>query len=364
MKPSDNKKNDAITDEAADWFQAMRGDDVSEPTRQRFAEWLVQSPEHGSEYLRLAELWEDLGSIDPERRIDVQALIDEAEEDGNVTALFNDVDSNRSDRDDARRRRRRIVGVAATLVLSAGFLWFSSKDIATRETYATSLGEQRSFSLADGSIIHLNTMTGIRVYMTPYVRRIDLRQGEALFDVAHDAARPFIVSDNHVVAQALGTRFNVYHRDAGTQVTVIEGSVAVSAQQAHSADESQGGRIARLPRVELSPGEQAEVDAASILRTSVVDVDRATAWTARRLVFKSDRLADVVEQFNRYNAVELHLASDALAECRITSTFNANEPDTLVDALRSLLFDLEVERQPDGGLLLQLGPGAGDACPE
>lgn len=354
MKPADNKKNDAITDEAAEWFQSLRDDDVPESTRKRFADWLVQSPAHGTEYLRLVELWDDLGGIDREHSIDVQALIDLAAEESNVSSLFTDADDKHTEPRKRPPIARWAAGIAAALALVAGFLWFSSSDVATRETYRTLLGEQRSFSLPDGSIIHLNTQSEIRVRMLEDARHIDLRHGEALFDVARDAARPFIVEDNHVVAQALGTRFNVYRRDTGTRVTVIEGSVAVSAQQSASAGNAlDRGRITMLPRVELMPGEQAEVGAARTIRTSRVDIERVTAWTARRLVFESDHLSDAVEQFNRYNAVELRLSGDVPSDCLITATFNANDPEALVDALRGLV-DLGVERQPDGTLLLRL----------
>src|SRR5581483_7239884 len=117
---------------------------------------------------------------------------------------------------------------AALLIVSVG-AWVLMR---VPTSFETEVGEQRSVVLQDGSVVTLNTSSHIDVDLRKDRRVIRLSRGEALFQVARDATRPFDVVAGPVTVQAVGTEFNVDRRDARTTVTVVEGQVRVSTQAA------------------------------------------------------------------------------------------------------------------------------------
>ncbi len=98
--------------------------------------------------------------------------------------------------------------------------------------YSTDIGERRSITLADGSTVDLNARSKLRIEFSSAERRVELLDGQALFQVAKDKQRPFIVHSGDATVRAVGTQFDVYRKDSGTTITVLEGRVAVYLQRA------------------------------------------------------------------------------------------------------------------------------------
>src|SRR6202042_1154910 len=129
---------------------------------------------------------------------------------------------------------------AVVLFIGVGLTLFM---LETPQEFRTALGEQRSVLLADGSRATLNTASTIEVILQKGRREVRLVQGEALFEVAHDSARPFVVRAGNALLKDVGTQFNVDMRSNGTTVTVVEGQVAVdSAATSESASAQAGSR--------------------------------------------------------------------------------------------------------------------------
>ena len=175
--------------------------------------------------------------------------------------------------------------------------------------------------------------------MQTHIRNVELQQGQALFHVAKDPARPFIVHSGATSVRAVGTQFDVYRKDSGvTVVTVVEGRVAVSAAdlaapQATSADVS--GSASSL----LTAGEQVIVTAQSSARTQPRSADAAvaTAWTKGQIVFQATPLKDVVEEFNRYNRHQLMIDDPTLKAVRVSGVFSSTDPASLLRFLSEQL---------------------------
>ena len=132
------------------------------------------------------------------------------------------------------------------------------------EPISTAVGEQRSITLADGSLIKLNTRTTIRHRFDESTRRVELIEGEALFDVARDEQRPFIVTAGATEVRVLGTSFNVYKQsDLEATVSVLEGRVTVRATGLITADQAgsaAGDMLQPSPgEVELTDGQQIHI---------------------------------------------------------------------------------------------------------
>jgi len=123
---------------------------------------------------------------------------------------------------------RVVFAMAAAVVLAAFGWWQWARPQPSAQLYATSTGGYERVVLADASVVELNANSEVRVDLLPSERRVALVRGEAHFTVAHDTARPFIVSAHGVAVRAVGTAFNVRLAATSVEVLVTEGKVAVS----------------------------------------------------------------------------------------------------------------------------------------
>jgi len=347
-----------VREQAAWWVTELQ--EAAPETERRFADWLKQSPRHVEEFLFFDTLWQQLDSVDRAHGIDVERII--AEAGGRVAAAkvtpFSRISGlfHAKSASAARPRIRRtsaIAAVAAGVVLSIFSTWAW---LSTRDTYTTTVGEQRAVKLDDGSFIYLNTLSRVEVDYTARERNIRLLSGEALFSVQHDASRPFRVHSGDTVVQAVGTQFNVYRHQGQITVSVVEGTVQISGEPAVTNRPAATTQLTPndsvTPPLRVSAGEQADVATnGRAEKRPKGDIEKAIAWRTRRLVFRSESLADVADQFNRYNAVKIRVESNAVRNRKLIGTFNADDPAALVKFLAGES-ELQV-REIDGELVIE-----------
>jgi transmembrane sensor len=205
--------------------------------------------------------------------------------------------------------------------------------------YETSTGEQRFMNLVDGSTVELNSQSKIEVRYTADERAVTLVRGEALFHVAKDHSRPFIVSVGGTRVRAVGTEFDVYKKPAATLVSVLEGRVEVDAvsgvdKRAAPTASPQGASAstARGP-VALSAGYRLAVTSAGIGGSTQLDAVAAIAWTRQQLVFDSVSVPDIVAEFNRYNTRQMVIDGN-LEGLRLSGVFSSTDPMAFVRFLQ------------------------------
>jgi transmembrane sensor len=351
--------NRQILDEASAWFVEFRSGDVDAAGRGRFDDWLRRSPEHIRAYMEIAKTYVALPALAAERKLDVAELIAYARSDGNVIP-FNQVvrpAEPPATRDSGPQRRlrsagSRVLAASAAIVCAAGLLsWVA---LHRDPVYSTEIGERRSITLADGSTIELNARSKVVIRFSKASRDVELTEGQALFQVEKDNARPFIVRSGAVVVRAIGTQFDVYRKGGGTTVTVVEGRVAVSSPLARTPGDDASRRAAPTgsesstsawkqsasgaainPAVLVSAGEQVTVTERAVARPERTDVAATTAWTQRRLVFDGSRLRDVVDEFNRYNTRQIVIESRELDDLQISGTYSSTDPASFMRFLRA-----------------------------
>ena len=226
------------------------------------------------------------------------------------------------------------LGLAAAAVL-AGVLLTTQP---FGQTYRTAVGERRVVALADGSTIDLNTDSQVRVRLSRERRAISLDKGQALFAVAHDAARPFIVTAGDTAVRAVGTRFEVYRTGAAVRVILAEGKVAVT--QADSP----------APTM-MSAGTRLDVGGKAPARPVAVDVAAATGWTDGRLTFQDAPLVQAVAEVNRYSRKKVVLGPGAPAGERVNGIFDAGDTAAFVKGVAASL-DLKSAVRDDGAIEL------------
>ena len=331
-----------ILDEAAEWFVELNTGDVDLDTRRRFDAWLRTSPEHARAFLEMLPLWEDAADLTIEASTTPEQLIAWASSGDNVIALPTEK-SGPFAHEAVPPVRKWIRGLLAASVvfsvLSIGIGW-AYRSIRY-PTFATALGEQRSLQLGDGSTIQLNARSKIRIHYSERQRDIDLLSGQALFDVAKDPGRPFVVHSGSTEVRAVGTRFDVYKKHDGVVVTVIEGRVTVSGNEppkngkslmaARERDAANSRSHNDLETMSyLSAGEQATVVVTDVQKNEHADTSGAIAWTRRELVFHNTPLNEVAEEFNRYNQRRLEIDGAGLADFRISGVFSSTDPASLL----------------------------------
>lgn len=323
-----------INDTALNWI-SRREAGVTPATEAEFQSWLAADAQHRAAIAALQPTWT---TINRPRHM------------GHGSELRRQVQARVS-----RRRRRRLKAglasaVAATVVLFA-IVQFRPGAGSPGQLTATVAMRPDCQMLADGSRVHLNANASVVVDYTATERRVRLVNGEALFEVAKDSARPFIVSAGHVEVRAVGTAFAVRLDSTEIDVLVTHGEVAVepsveadraSPKRHKSADTTDAPvepRIASAPMF-VSAGRRVVVPLATAAleglepRTvSSQEVATALAWQNRRVEFNGTSLADAIELFNRDNPVQLAVDSPGTGAIRITGVFWTNNPEAFSRAV-------------------------------
>ena len=228
--------------------------------------------------------------------------------------------------------------MAASLVLAIGIGGYVAISPDPNH-FSTPIGGIASVPLQDGSNITLNTSSQIRVDLSPNVRRIELQQGEAFFEVAKDPKRPFVVRIGNKRVIAVGTKFSIRRGQNNFRVAVTEGKVRVESDgdSAEAGDARNGIRVLAQPNNRgaaadrglgeafLTPGSIASVDDDGIViqERALGDLEDDLSWRQGYLTFHDKSLADVVAEFNRYNSHKITIADPRIAAIRISGTFRA-----------------------------------------
>lgn len=318
----DLKIENRILDEAARWFARLQAADCSLQERAAFRKWKEADERHALAYEQACQAAagvDQLMALDPR----MQALLDEAL----IPAVLPDVAE--PVRGIARVRRWSFpAALAASLALAFVSLWFMGDDARPPDGIVLQAeAAPRTVKLEDGSTVQMDVNTTLRVWMTVQRREVTIEAGRAMFDVASDRSRPFSVAAATSRTIALGTQFQVELDRSEVVVTLAEGSVAI---------DNQGPT--QIWQERLHPGEQLRIDVASAARDKqVVDPSVVTSWTRGRLVFRNTRLADAIEQVNRYSTRKVRLADPSLSDLQVAGNFIAGDSELIVDALASAL---------------------------
>lgn len=237
-------------------------------------------------------------------------------------------------------KRKRTAGKAAGLLLlaiAAGAVWF---DPAYRSQHiASQVSQRQALQLADGSEVLLDSDSELTISWHLRTRQVELKRGQALFQVSPRVYRPFLVDAGGAVVRVVGTRFNVNRHEQDVQVTVAEGKVAV--------------RGAVTDRVALlEPGQQLRVQKGIPGQVTTVSADDVTAWKDSRLVFESTPLAEVIGTLQRYHRQPIMLMDASIAQLPVSGVFDSNHVDRLLALLPGIL-PVSVSTAADGAVLIK-----------
>lgn len=332
----ENALNSRADVEAAAWYARLSNARVSPSDLDAFFAWR-KTPDHETAYARVEQLAGLARSLadDPE----LQAMAEEAANRPRGILVWFAA---------ARRHRRPLAWVSAGVLVAASAIVGVSVFKLTGHAYETAIGERRVVALSDGSSLELNTDSKVRVRFAKGERRLYLDRGQAMFAVAHDATRPFIVTAGDTSVRAIGTRFEVYRAASGVRVILAEGRVQVSEQKAAT------------PPVTLSAGQRLDLakspaPTAAPPRPVRIDVAAATGWTQGRLTFQDAPLSQAVAEVNRYSLRKVVLGADTPPDQKINGVFDAGDVDAFASGVSEML-DLKRTRRADGTVELTGAP--------
>jgi transmembrane sensor len=353
LTSTSKRLNAQIREQASEWLVCFSEGEVDVATREAFTRWLRTSPEHVLAYLRVSAFWHDAELIDKATRGDIDGLVERALQENNVVSLREMGRSTAaSDVSERTAPSSKPWAIAAVLTIVCVGMLFAVLQFYGGQSYSTSVGELRTVTLSDGSKVALNARSRIKVKFSDSRRDVELLEGQALFSVAKDAARPFVVRSGNTDVKAVGTQFDVNRKPGGTVVTVFEGRVAVTQSEVERA--STASAAVAVPRVLLSQGDQVTATEHTIMPAKKANLAAATAWTEGLLMFDSAPLSEVVQEFNRHNLKPMAIMDDRLSEVRISGIFPATGAERLTGFLRER-FDIVVQEHDDA-IRLSLQP--------
>jgi transmembrane sensor len=321
------KPQDAISERAAGFLGKRRFWDWTEEDQAELDAWLAESILHEVAWLRLQ------GIVASTDRL---AALDALERKQVVPGVG-----------DKFRYRRFVLPLLAAASIASAAVWGGPFIVSLLQppdrVDSTDVGGRTLLSFSDHTLIELNTDTTVRTRMTTAERIVWLEKGEAWFHVAHDAAHPFtVIVGKHRITD-LGTEFLVRRGADDVDVTLLKGRASLSADGAQTAT--------------LTPGEEAVATSVSLLVTRKTPQELADelAWRRGILVFHDTRLADVVQEFNRYSAVKLVIADPSIADRRFNGEVEDNGLEDFLN-FAQVAMKLRADRQGNSILLSRATP--------
>jgi transmembrane sensor len=324
----------SLRETAALWHE-REGQDTSAESRGALNAWLNESPDHMAAYRSIEYTCTIL-----QRSAEHPTILEMRQEAARRSALTPMIN------------RPLRWATAALIVLSLGtMLWIVSSragfeltslawrngdslNPATR-SYATKTGDRLSVALVDGSQVTLNTETQIDVTFSKGSRAVRISRGEALFEVAKDSSRPFIVKSENRRFIAVGTKFDVRVAGSQVKVTMLEGTVRA---EGDDADSKLGATV--------TAGEQLVATAHAADQIRRINTERETSWRHGQVIFENTRLAEAIDELNRYSTHRIALADAKLADLRISGTFNTGSTSEFVEAITAY-FPIEIVSADD-----------------
>jgi transmembrane sensor len=321
----------SIRKQAIQWLIAQNSGIWSSTEQRALDEWLGADAEHQQQYQQMQKLWGDMDAYQKQDFPQRQAALD-YHPPSNLDNLVQFPGLNASDtstgqlRAPCRPKRepshwlKTGIAVAASILLMLGIQTYRQTGI---EHYQTAKGEQQTIFLADGSQIVLNTDSEITVELQMFKRKVQLTQGEALFNVTHNPIRPFEVMAGTGKIRDIGTRFDIYAQTNKVDVAVLEGEVDIVTNNQQS------------PQL-LSAGQAASFDLQGKVNAKTMSSLQAlTAWEHGKLIFTEQPLEDVLSQIARYHTVEFQIADPKLRDMKISGTFKTTNLQLLLETLEA-----------------------------
>jgi transmembrane sensor len=308
--------------QARAWFVRLLSDDISQEEFVEWMRWLDADPTHREAYDRVEGTWSLLALSMAQRPNEKELQSDNYQANESVSQWKR-----------SQRTKPKLVWVlpsAAVILLAVSLAALSFLESNQPRVWhaTTARAENMKTRLADGSEINLGAMTTLNVAFTRQTRSVELTRGEALFHVAHDRKRPFVVTTPLGAVTAVGTAFNTDVQKSAVTFTVTEGVVTLAPQAGVHVVKNAGAPL------RLTVGERARLrttPSGLVIERSIADFP--PSWMSGRLEYRGERLQAVIEDVNRYSPRPILLQDESLGSLTFTGTIKTNDVLSWVLAL-------------------------------
>lgn len=322
-------------EEAAEWVLVLQQPEVTDEEARRFNEWLSAPPNRHA-FDQALGVWEQSAALRRARRRTTAELLEDDYDGSEPVAVH--LARQRGQQGGRRGMKSWMTAAAASMAVGA-LLIVAIVVLSTRmfpehaETHATGIAQHREVRLSDGSVVTLGAQTAISVRFARGKRTIVLDRGMALFEVAHDKARPFVVEAARGQATALGTVFSVRRDQDDVTVSVADGRVQVDERPEALPSLAPARASLRSERTAvLVKGERvsysAEGQLGAVERT---DPGLAMAWRSGLLAYRDEPLLHVIRDLNRYSRHPVVLGDRVVEQMRFTGTVQVDHGQQQID---------------------------------
>ena len=332
--------------EAAAWITRLHGPNRTPEMEAGFRQWLSESAENRIEFEGLTDIWTAVGTV-PAGAAPRLERWEQSAESRELQELRSERPASSSQWHPASGRLRKIglSAAVAAAVLAFVFVGFWSSRSASEPSYETGLGEGRMVQLPDKSRVWMNSATRLRVAFDSQQRRVELIRGEALFEVAKHASRPFVVAAGGHSVTALGTSFVVRYESSRTAVTLVEGKVAISPSSAP------GENVSRVEETVLTAGQRLTLVPDGVPKIDEPSVESVLAWRRGEVVLNDTPLAEAVAEMNRYDRTTIVIDGSAVATLNVSGLFHTGDNEGFARSV-ARMYHLDLHEQ-DGRIYLK-----------
>jgi transmembrane sensor len=295
---------------AADWWMRLRDPSATERTTEQWLAWTAEDASHLSAFERVTELATQLGSLGEVSRAQ---LVAEFAPPQAISRGWLPMAA--------------AAAVAAVVLLGGYLSWMGGDGHVAAQVYSSAVAGRRDVTLDDGTRVTLGGATRLTTRYSRDERQVDLTEGEAYFEVVHNAKRPFVVRVGNLTIHDVGTAFDVRRTGDRVTVSMAEGRVRIFDRADSKGD---GLEAVAGQAVSYDPSHPA-------LRVSSTDPARAAAWRDDRLEFDNEPLAVVVANINRYSTRPVRIVDADIAPLTFTGTVRTDAINDWLHALPQVL---------------------------
>ena len=332
-------QSDGPMDAARKWYLLLEDKAGNDQILDQFEEWLATSQSHRDAFDSVVDFWSKIDSLPEIQKIRETGsdILNVESHDPEDNIVINKIQKKPETTVAFTMQKWQKWAVAATVLIIVSFAITLYSNYLPEGTYQTATGEQQVIQLADGSTVYLNTQSSFRVDFSNKTRKIYLLEGEARFDVAKDKNRPFIVETSWGDVRALGTSFNVCNNEEKIEVLVFEGTITVDHNKSRNAGIVDFSKLSQS-EVLVAYGERVVFfeDNLSIVRAANdLEISQKHAWREGKLIFRDQRLSEVVREASRYTNKKIVIMDDALNDIKLSGVFDIEDFDALIHAIEN-----------------------------
>lgn len=313
----------SIVEEAIAWYLQLNSTQTESGKKAKFETWIAQDASHAMAYERIERIFQ------PIKGVDVKAA-----EKSIVSILQTE---------SKQRKRKNMRGVAFGITMFAS-LYFGYQSTPVKVMLAdnkTEIGEIKTLTLPDQSVITMNTNTALDIQFDQDKRMIKLYKGEVFVNVSKDASRPFLVITEHGDARALGTQYNVDKNVDSTHVVVIESKVEVCSASPKFSYKILNSSQRKCTVLHQSQG--VKIGNQTLDDVQEIDANAISGWVTGTIVIDNQPLTEVLVELQRYSPEKIIFSASELNHIKVSGVLPVNNIPHAFDILADQ-FNLQIKQ--------------------